>query len=45
MLNCDSSNSIVQMLNMIYQNQKRVNDMKSNLFNFNSNINFIQCDK
>ena len=44
MLNCDSSNSIVQMLNMIYQNQKRVNDMKSNLFNFNSNINFIQCE-
>ena len=44
MLNCDSSNSIVQKLNMIYQNQKRVNDMKSNLFNFNSNINFIQCE-
>ena len=44
MLSYDSCNSIEHMLNMIYQNQNKVNNLKNNLSDLNSNINFIQCE-
>ena len=44
MLSYDSCNSIEHMLNMIYQNQNKINNLKNNLSNLNSNNNFIQCE-